>query len=107
MTVLTRRDVLTGALGVFAAWASAPAAKLSAQQASRGVRRLTNQMTVVDAGGANVLAFSTGEGFVLVDGGGPDSFDTIMASLGATAQVTTVFNTHHHDDQTGNDGKYD
>jgi cyclase len=107
---LNRRDVLKGALGVFATWASAGV--LSAQQASArlrqgsggqgGVRRLTDQMAVVDGGGSNVLAFSTGEGFVLVDGGAPKSFDSIMASLGANAMVNTLFNTHHHIDQTGN-----
>ena len=59
-------------------------------------------MAVVDGGGSNALAFSTGEGFVLVDGGAPKSFDTIMASLGANAKVHTLFNTHHHIDQTGN-----
>jgi len=101
MTVaLNRREVLKGALGVFAAWASPRA--LSAQQVPVGVRRLTDQMVVVDGGGSNVLAFSTGDGFVLVDGGAPKSFDTVMASLGANARVNTLFNTHHHLDQTGN-----
>ena len=57
---------------------------------------------VVDAGGSNVLAFSTGEGFVLVDGGAPKSFAGLMASLGENARVNTLFNTHHHVDQTGN-----
>ena len=57
---------------------------------------------MVDGGGSNVLAFFTGEGFVLVDGGAPKSFDKIMASLGANAKVNTLFNTHHHVDQTGN-----
>jgi glyoxylase-like metal-dependent hydrolase (beta-lactamase superfamily II) len=59
-------------------------------------------MTVVDGGGSNVLAFFTGEGFVLVDGGAPKSFDKVMASLGANARVNTLFNTHHHVDQSGN-----
>ena len=77
MTVLNRRDVLKGALGAFASWTSARV--LSAQQASGGVRRLTDRMTVVDGGGSNVLAFFTGDGFVLVDGGAPKSFDKIMA----------------------------
>jgi cyclase len=113
-TVLNRRDVLKGALGAFASWTSArvlgkerrqgvPAD--SAQQASGGGRRLTDRIDVVDGGGTNVLAFSTGDGFVLVDGGAPKSFDRIMASLGsrgANASVTTLFNTHHHVDQTGN-----
>jgi len=75
---------------------------LGAQQAVGAGRRLTDQMTMVDGGGSNVLAFSTGDGFVLVDGGAPKSFDTVMASLGANARVNTLFNTHHHLDQTGN-----
>src|SRR5687768_16346285 len=100
MTVLNRRDVLKGALGAFASWTSARV--LSAQPAVGGVRRLTDRMTVVDGGGSNVLAFSTGDGFVLVDGGAPKSFDKVMASLGANARVNTLFNTHHHVDQTGN-----
>ena len=53
-------------------------------------------MAVVDGGGSNVLAFSTGEGFVLVDGGAPKSFDKVIASLSANAKVHTLFNTHHH-----------
>ena len=100
MTVLNRRDVLKGALGAIASWTSA--AVLSAQPASGAVRRLTDRIDVVDGGGCNVLAFSTGDGFVLVDGGAPKSFDRIMASLGANARVNTLFNTHHHVDQTGN-----
>jgi glyoxylase-like metal-dependent hydrolase (beta-lactamase superfamily II) len=101
MVVLNRRDVLKGALGVFATWA--PSRVLSAQQPFGGsARRLTDQMAVVDGGGSNVLAFFTGDGYVLVDGGAPKSFDTVMASLGANARVHTLFNTHHHVDQTGN-----
>src|SRR5690348_10850706 len=97
---LNRRDVLKGALGVFATWASSRV--LGAQAAFGGARRLTDRMAVVDGGGSNVLAFSTGDGFVLVDGGAPKSFDKVMASLGANARVHTLFNTHHHVDQTGN-----
>jgi glyoxylase-like metal-dependent hydrolase (beta-lactamase superfamily II) len=100
MTVLNRRDVLKCALGVFATCLSSRV--LNAQQAFAGGRRLTEQMAVLDGGGSNVVAFSTGEGFVLVDGGAPKSFDAIMASLGANARVHTLFNTHHHVDQTGN-----
>ena len=98
---LNSRGLLRGALGVFAACASSRV--LSAQQIVPGsVRRLTDRFVVVDGGGSNVLAFSSGDGFVLVDGGAPKSFDAIMASLGAKARVNTLFNTHHHLDQTGN-----
>ena len=105
---LNRREVLKGALGVFATWTSSRV--LSARQPPGGVRRLTDQIAVVDGGGSNVLAFSAGDGFVLVDGGAPNSFDTIMASLGTSlgmgAKVNTLFNTHHHVDQTGNNERF-
>jgi cyclase len=62
----------------------------------------SNKLAVLDGGGANVVAFSSADGFVLVDSGAPNSGDKIMAALGANAKVTTLFNTHHHADQTGN-----
>ena len=105
MASLNRRDVLKGALGVLATWTSSRV--LGAQQAVGGVHRLTDRIAlVVDGGGSNVLAFFTGEGYVLVDGGAPGSFDTIMRSLGANARVNTLFNTHHHVDQTGNNERF-
>jgi len=67
---------------------------LSAQQA--------NKLSVIDGGGANVVAVSSTDGFVLVDCGAPKSGDKVMAALGPNAKVQTLFNTHHHTDQTGN-----
>jgi glyoxylase-like metal-dependent hydrolase (beta-lactamase superfamily II) len=67
---------------------------LSAQQ--------SNKLSVIDGGGANVVAFSFADGFVLVDSGAPKSGDKVMAALGSNAKVKTLFNTHHHLDQTGN-----
>jgi cyclase len=92
---LRRRDVLKGALGVFATWAS-----------SQVVSAQPNRMLVVDGGGSNVVAVPAGDGFVLVDGGAPKSFEKVMASLGANARITTLFNTHHHVDQTGNNERF-
>jgi len=66
--------------------------------ASRSVfaqSRLTDKIAVLDGGGANVVAFSTGDGLVLVDSGAPNSF-------AASSRVHTLFNTHYHTDQTGN-----
>jgi cyclase len=62
----------------------------------------SNKLTVIDGGGANVVAFSAPDGFVLVDGGVPKSGDKVMAALGSNAKVRILFNTHHHTDQTGN-----
>ena len=100
---MNRRDVLKGTLGVFTMCASSRV--LNAQQASGGVRRLTDKMAVVDGGGSNVLACSTAEGLVLVDGGAPKSGDQVMAALKGLApgaKVQTLLNTHYHTDQTGN-----
>ena len=100
---MNRRDVLKGALGVFTMWTSSRV--LNAQQASGVVRRLTDKMAVVDGGGSNVLVWSTGDGLILVDGGAPKSGGQVMAALKGLApgaKVQTLFNTHYHTDQTGN-----
>jgi len=83
---------------------------LYGQPAPSGVRRLTDKLVVVDGGGANVLAFSAPDGLVLVDSGAPKSGDQVMAALKNDAlkivtgpsKVQTLFNTHYHADQTGN-----
>lgn len=104
MRLMQRREVLKGAAaGAFAMWASPRF--LRAQQAEGGVRRLTDSLWVVDGGGSNVTAFASGEGLVLVDSGAPKSGDKVMAALKSVApgaKVRTLFNTHYHLDQTGN-----
>lgn len=73
--------------------------------AQSAVRRLTDRLAVVDGGGANVLAFSGTNGLVLVDSGAPQFGESVMAALkglGGGAKVQTLFNTHYHPDQTGN-----
>src|SRR5271165_3703904 len=74
-----------------------------------GVSKLTARLAVIDAGGANVTAFVTGEGLVVVDSGAPDTGDAVMAalkSLAPGAKVTTLFNTHYHLDQTANNAAF-
>ncbi len=79
---MNRRQALKGIVaGALAPW-------MYAQQ------RLADKISVLDAG-ANVVAFSGGEGLVLVDSGAPKSF-------AAPSKVQIVFNTHYHIDQTGN-----
>src|SRR5215468_11247566 len=69
-----------------------------------------NKFTVIDGGGgANVVAFLTSDGLVLVDSGAPKNGDKLLAALknfAPNAQVTTLFNTHHHADQTGNNERF-
>jgi glyoxylase-like metal-dependent hydrolase (beta-lactamase superfamily II) len=101
---MDRREILKGAIaGAVTVWASPRI--LTGQQTADGVLRLTDKLAVVDGGGSNVLAFSTGDGIVLVDGGAPKSGDQVIAALknvAAGAKVQTLFNTHYHLDQTGN-----
>src|SRR5437867_12839583 len=92
-------------------WAS-PLARASQQTAAgNSVRRLTDKIAMVDGGGTNVVAFSTGDGLLLVDSGVPKYGDKLVAALkgmpgvpgvAADSKVHTLFNTHYHLDQTGN-----
>ena len=101
---VNRRDVLKGAAAsAFALWAPQ---LLNAQQP---LTKLTDSLVVIDGGGANVTAFSTGEGFVLVDSGAPKSGDAVIAALKGLApggKVQTLFNTHYHLDQTANNEQF-
>ena len=68
---MDRRNFLkSAAAGALTLWASSRVA--TAQQP---VAKLTGTLAVMDGGGANVLAFSTGDGLVLVDSGAPKSGD--------------------------------
>jgi cyclase len=66
------------------------------------LRGQSDNFAVIDGGEANVVAFSSADGLVLVDSGAPKSGDKVMAALGTNAKVQTLFNTHYHLDQTGN-----
>ena len=51
------------------------------------------------------MAFSTGDGLFLVDSGVAGNGDKLVAALkgvAANSKVNTLFNTHYHLDQTGN-----
>ena len=95
--MVNRRDVLKGVtMGGLALW-SAPLLRASQQAVAK--------ISILDGGGTNVVAFSTSDGLLLVDGGAPKSGDKLMAALknvAASSKVHTVFNTHYHLDQTGN-----
>jgi glyoxylase-like metal-dependent hydrolase (beta-lactamase superfamily II) len=66
-------------------------------------------LAVIDGGGTNVVAFSSTDGLVLVDSGAPNNGDRIVAALktfAPNAKVTTLFNTHYHLDDTGNNEQF-
>ena len=90
---MDRRELLkAAAAGVLTLWVPR---RLNAQ-------KVADKLTVVDLGGSNVVVFSTDEGLVLVDSGAPKSGDKVVSALGSNAKVQTLFNTHYHTDQTGN-----
>jgi cyclase len=92
-----RREFLKSAMA--GGLALAASRRMSAQQ------KLTDQLAIVDGGGTNVVAFSSSGALLLVDSGAPKSGDKVMAALkswNANAKIQTLFNTHYHLDQTGN-----
>jgi glyoxylase-like metal-dependent hydrolase (beta-lactamase superfamily II) len=101
---VNRRELLKGAAaGALTLWGPR---LLKAQQP---VTKLTGSLAVIDGGGTNVTALSTGEGFVLVDSGAPESGDAVMAALkglSPNGKVQTLFNTHYHLDQTANNERF-
>ena len=93
--VYNRREILKSAMAGAVSLCVAPRL-LIAQQ-----RPLSAGLTVLDGGGANILALTTAEGMVLVDSGAPKSGDQVATALKG-AKVQTLFNTHYHLDQTAN-----
>jgi cyclase len=76
----------------------------SAQQAEAGTTRLTDRLSLVAAGGTNVLAYASPEGVVLVDSGDPARTASVMAAVRQVwtmPQSVTLFNTHWHLEHTG------
>jgi glyoxylase-like metal-dependent hydrolase (beta-lactamase superfamily II) len=96
---LDRRELLKGAL------AGTVALGLPALLRGQTANRLPDKFAILDGGGTNVLAFSAGDGLVLVDSGAPGNGDKLLAGLktfAPNAKVHTLFNTHYHLDHTGN-----
>lgn len=105
---MDRRELLKGAMAGTVTLCAAPflhAARQAQPGAPVAVRKLTDTLAVLDAGGSNVAAFSGAEGFVLVDAGVAGTGNALSAALTGFApnrKVQTVFNTHYHLDHTGN-----
>jgi glyoxylase-like metal-dependent hydrolase (beta-lactamase superfamily II) len=71
-----------------------------------GITRLTDRLSLIAAGGTNVLAYAGPEGLVLVDSGDPARTDSVMAAVrqiwtGGGPRSVTLFNTHWHLEHTG------
>jgi cyclase len=111
---LTRRRLLGAALGSAAAMAlGAPSlgpARVRAQGAAGGgTLALGDDLFVVTvpletSGHVNVVAQTTTDDVLLVDGASAGASDTLMdavSELGGGRRVRTIFNTHWHPEQTG------
>ena len=99
--MLSRREILQGA----AAGALFAPRLLQAQTANK----LTANLTVVNAGGTNVVVCAAGDSLTLVDSGAAGSGDALVAALkgiAASGKVQTLFNTHYHLDQTANNERF-
>ncbi len=93
---MNRRDVLKFGM------AASTFAILKAQQPNR----LADKISVSPSrGGANILTFSGSDGMVMVDSGPAEPAASVVAAmkkLSPDGKVQTLFNTHYHLDQTGN-----
>ena len=107
---MDRRQVLKGAMtGMLTLWASSRANARQQEAGVNGVGRLNDKIAVVNAGGTNVVAFSTGDGLLLVDSGVPGYGEPLVAALAGVAvnsNVHTLFNTHYHLENTGNNERF-
>jgi cyclase len=64
------------------------------------LRGQADKIAILHFGEENVVALSTADGLVLVDSGAPQFREQVMTAL--SGKVMTLFNTHYHTDQTGN-----
>jgi glyoxylase-like metal-dependent hydrolase (beta-lactamase superfamily II) len=62
-----------------------------------------DKWAVMSVGETNVVVFPTSDGLVLVDSGAPNNSGILYAlTLPPNSKITSVFNTHYHLDNTGN-----
>jgi glyoxylase-like metal-dependent hydrolase (beta-lactamase superfamily II) len=104
----SRRAVLHAALGGAAGlglpWLRARPALAQASAGAVATLELADDLFVLAAANANVVALTGGDGAVLVDGGSKDTSAAVLraaAALPGSGKVHTLFNTHWHPDQTG------
>ncbi len=107
----TRRQILKAALGGAAGIVLGtpvlrlPEARAQAASEAAGTLKLTDNLLVLRMPGeANVVAQTSADGVLLVDGGSAAGSDALMkavAALPGGGPVHTIFNTHWHPEQTG------
>jgi cyclase len=103
MAVSTRRTFLKAAA---AATVAAPyvAAQVKAQAPKITTTQLGDNLYLLGGAGGNVIAHTSPDGVVLVDGGLKENADALaqaVAALPSGGKIHTLFNTHWHPEQTG------
>ena len=98
----TRRDVMsaTAAGALAAAWPRLG----TGQHAALRLTDLGEELALVEGAGVNVVALSTSDGLVLVDGGAEAHAPALQSALGERwpdRAVKVAFNTNWRDDHTG------
>lgn len=88
----------------------APALRLAAQTADTGNVKLADDLFIVRVPGeASVLAQTSRDGVLLVDGGSAPGSDAVLKAVAAlpngSGKIQTLFNTHWHPEQTGSNEK--
>jgi cyclase len=98
--ILDRRRLLIGAAGALVGGVALPRRAI-AQQAGRVT--FSDRLSMLTSGRTNVVALSTADGLMLVDSGAPELSEQLMADVKSLSggRVSTVFNTHWHQDNTG------
>ena len=106
----TRRNLLRTAIAGTAGILGAPALRLSFAQRPEGNNKLGDDLYVVRVPGqAAVVANTSRDGVLLVDGGSTAGSDAILKAVAAlpngNGKIHTLFNTHWHPEQTGSNEK--
>lgn len=98
---LKRRTFLKSVGGMMSLAVPGFATFVHAQDA--GIRKLSDRMALISAGGINQLAFAGADGLILVDSGPASANDALAGAIQALDRgpVATLFNTHWHPEQVG------
>ena len=101
---MNRREIVRGALGGVVGLALAPYARYAFAQESLAIVPVSDGFVMLTGAGGNILVRTVGTGQVLVDSGGAEFTDALLARLSelpGDGRVETLFNTHWHLEQVG------
>jgi glyoxylase-like metal-dependent hydrolase (beta-lactamase superfamily II) len=102
MKTINRRNVLKTGLRAVAATVTLPllGGLAGCFQQRLVIEALGDRLQLIKGAPGNLLALSTPDGILLVDSGAVELANAVQTAL-AGKRVHTLFNTHHHADQTG------